>query len=152
MSSEKPINKENFFIISKPDIKKRPGPFWPMFIIYLILGLVMLILTAMVLKEGSHQKILLWILYAISIFLFIVTLMAMYSKNHRFIAAILMFFQFLANLFVLILTDQYGNVARCDILTHTASAGMYTWAVSFTLLSLFAGIAVVYFDHDIEVK
>ena len=138
-------------IACRDEIKKHESKFfWASFILYIILGLVVLILTGMVLMGGQNRKGLIWTLYAFNIIFLILTVLALFlrermSKHYKLIAGMSLLLQFIFNISALVLTNDAGNVGQAGA-NGQATTGRYTSAVVFTLFSFLIGLPALYFD------
>ena len=126
---------------------EQAGYFWITYAIYIILGLVAIILTGWVLMGGTHQKTLLWMLFAVSLLAFIGTIVLL-STKHRLWAIVTLLVQFFLGFGALVITNNAGNVVAADPTGQFATTGRFTAAAIVSVLYLLSGIASIYYLND----
>ncbi|AYV83596.1 MAG: hypothetical protein Hyperionvirus9_13 [Hyperionvirus sp.] len=110
------------------------------FVIFIILGILALVLTAYALVYGESSKPGIWTLYAINIVMFALALWFLYQHS-VYGVGLLLLLQFILYIILFVMTNNAGN------LTTPGAIGTFTAANVFVVLQYLAGIALMYHIH-----
>ncbi|AYV81671.1 MAG: hypothetical protein Harvfovirus51_3 [Harvfovirus sp.] len=112
------------------------------YIVFFILAIVALILTAYALQYGENSKPGIWTLYGLNIVMFLIALWFIFKKN-TYGSAIALFLQFVLYVIVFFMTNNAGNLVNNGV-------GTFTAANVFVVLQLLSSFFLLNHFHDLE--